>query len=70
MGMLRKLGRMPAPVQPARTFPVALPLLRLDRIYLRGFTVESAQVLRGGLWTTLSDHAPIISTLRLSSTCA
>jgi endonuclease/exonuclease/phosphatase family metal-dependent hydrolase len=65
MGYLRKLGGMRPLVQPARTFPASLPMLRLDRIYLRGFEVESAQVLRGGLWSQLSDHAPIISTLRL-----
>lgn len=51
--------------QPARTFPAAMPILQLDRIYLRGFEVEAAQVLRGGLWATLSDHAPIITTLHL-----
>jgi len=68
MTYLRKLGGMKprAQTQPARTFPAALPLLRLDRIYLRGFQVESAQVLQGGPWTSLSDHAPIISTLRLT----
>jgi endonuclease/exonuclease/phosphatase family metal-dependent hydrolase len=65
MGYLRKLGGMPSRQQPARTFPASMPWLRLDRIYLRGFEVESAEVLRGGLWATLSDHAPIISTLRL-----
>jgi endonuclease/exonuclease/phosphatase family metal-dependent hydrolase len=65
MGYLRKLGGMPSPQQPARTFPASMPWLRLDRIYLRGFEVESAEVLHGGLWTTLSDHAPIVSTLRL-----
>lgn len=65
MGYLRTLGGMRAPPQPARTFPASMPWLRLDRIYLRGFEVESAQVLRGGLWATLSDHAPIVSTLRL-----
>src|SRR5450830_2059774 len=66
MTYLRRLGGMRPLVQPARTFPAAMPVLRLDRIYLRGFTVESAQVLRGSLWASLSDHAPIISTLRLT----
>jgi len=65
MGYLRKLGGMRQVVQPARTFPASMPWLRLDRIYLRGFEVESAEVMRGGLWSTLSDHAPIVSTLRL-----
>ncbi len=49
---------------PARTFPAALPWLRLDRIYCRGFIVEQAQVLRGQPWAQLSDHAPILAELR------
>ncbi len=57
-------GRAPK-IKPARTFPAALPWLRLDRIYVRGFKVESAQVLQGAEWAKLSDHAPIIATLRL-----
>lgn len=52
-------------VQPARTFPALLPWLRLDRIYVRGFNVESAQVLSGAPWTKLSDHVPILATLDL-----
>jgi endonuclease/exonuclease/phosphatase family metal-dependent hydrolase len=65
MSYLRKLGGMRPAIQPARTFPASMPMLRLDRIYLRGFEVESAEVMRGGLWANLSDHAPIVSTLRL-----
>jgi len=42
-----------------------LPLLQLDRIYVRGFAVESAQVLHGPLWARLSDHAPIVAALHL-----
>lgn len=64
-GSLREPGGVRPIVQPARTFPARMPCLRLDRIYLRGFEVESAQVLRGSLWSTLSDHLPIISTLHL-----
>ncbi len=63
---LRRLsGRGPV-IQPARTFPAALPFLKLDRIYVRGFTVEDAQVLHGGLWSKLSDHAPIVANLCLN----
>ena len=63
---LRSLtGRGPKSM-PARTFPAGLPFLRLDRIYVRGFTVESAEVLHGALWARLSDHAPIVATLRLT----
>ena len=63
---LRQLtGRLPKKVMPAKTFPAAMPMLRLDRIYVRGFTVESAQVMHGALWAKLSDHAPIVATLQL-----
>ncbi|GAA4023070.1 endonuclease/exonuclease/phosphatase family protein [Actimicrobium antarcticum] len=53
-------------IQPARTFPAAMPFLQLDRIYVRGFRVESAEVLHGALWARLSDHAPIVATLQLT----
>jgi endonuclease/exonuclease/phosphatase family metal-dependent hydrolase len=48
---------------PARTFPSAFPLLRLDRVYVRGFRIASAQVLSGPTWARLSDHAPILAEL-------
>ncbi len=47
-------------VLPARTFPAMFPLLRLDRVYVRGFSVRHATVVRGGHWRSLSDHAPIL----------
>ena len=45
---------------PARSFPAVLPLFRLDRIYVRGFSVKTAQVYRG---RRMSDHAALASTL-------
>lgn len=63
--ILRQLGMRGPKIKPARTFPAAMPWLRLDRIYVRGFTVESAQVLHGTLWARLSDHAPIVATMCL-----
>jgi endonuclease/exonuclease/phosphatase family metal-dependent hydrolase len=51
--------------QPARTFPAAFPLLRLDRVYVRGFRIASARVLSGPTWRKLSDHAPIVAELVL-----
>lgn len=65
--VLRKLSGRSNVIQPARTFPAAMPVLRLDRVYVRGFTVESAEVLHGALWAKLSDHAPIVTTLQLKS---
>lgn len=52
-------------ILPARTFPAAFPVLRLDRVYLRGFGVATAAVAHGPGWRKLSDHAPIIADLRL-----
>ncbi|AZP12778.1 endonuclease/exonuclease/phosphatase family protein [Undibacterium parvum] len=64
-------GLMPQPrFKHAHTFPVEMPCLCLDRVYLRGFEVEQAKVLRGAPWTTLSDHLPILVTLDFSSAIA
>ena len=50
----------------ARSFPSALPMLRLDRIYTRGFTVLDAQVHHGGTWARISDHAALSADIVLS----
>jgi len=50
-------GRAPA------TFPSVLPMLRLDRIYVRGFKVVSSQVHRGKPWSMLSDHLAVSAEL-------
>lgn len=50
--------------RPALSFPAALPLFALDRIYARGFAVESASVLHGSRWRRLSDHAALSAQLR------
>jgi len=49
----------------AATFPSKFPLLMLDRIYFRGFTLEEARVLKGKPWNRLSDHAPIVATFSI-----
>ena len=59
--------RAPRIAAPARTFPSGFPLLRLDRVYVRGFTVASAAVLSGARWRRLSDHAPIVAELDLTA---
>ena len=64
--LVRNLSGREKIVRPARTFPAALPWFRLDRIYVRGFKVETAQVLHGTLWAKLSDHAPIVANLKLA----
>ncbi|KAF7600792.1 MAG: hypothetical protein CGU28_00670 [Candidatus Dactylopiibacterium carminicum] len=52
--------------QSARSFPSSLPVLRLDRIYVRGMRPISARVLWGRPWASISDHAPLLTELRLT----
>lgn len=49
----------------ARSFPARLPLLRLDRIYLRNATPQVARVLSHTPWPHLSDHLPLAAEVRL-----
>jgi endonuclease/exonuclease/phosphatase family metal-dependent hydrolase len=49
--------------KPPRTFPGRLPLLRLDRIYVRGLQVEDARVLHH--LHRLSDHIGLFARLTL-----
>ncbi len=44
---------------PALSFPARLPLLPLDRIYVRGLDVIHSGIHRGTAWARLSDHAPL-----------
>lgn len=48
----------------ARTFPSAMPLLHLDRIYVRGFEIQGARAHRGRPWSLLSDHLAVSAELR------
>jgi endonuclease/exonuclease/phosphatase family metal-dependent hydrolase len=43
------------------TFPARLPLLHLDRIYVRGLRPLSAHVPHGRAWARMSDHLPLIA---------
>jgi endonuclease/exonuclease/phosphatase family metal-dependent hydrolase len=45
------------------TFPSVMPILRLDRIYVRGFNVAAAKVHRGKPWSLLSDHLAVSAEL-------
>jgi endonuclease/exonuclease/phosphatase family metal-dependent hydrolase len=53
--------------RPQRSFPSALPMLRLDRIYARGFEVLDAEVHFGRPWSKISDHAALSARLRAHS---
>ena len=50
----------------ARSFPARWPMFRLDRIYVRGFTVLHSEVHVGAAWQRLSDHAALSATLQLN----
>lgn len=47
----------------ARSFPSVLPMVSLDRIYVRGLSVQTCAVHAGPLWHRLSDHAALTATL-------
>lgn len=49
--------------KPARSFPAWLPVLRLDRIYVRGFHIKHVEVHSGPKFIKLSDHAILSATL-------
>jgi endonuclease/exonuclease/phosphatase family metal-dependent hydrolase len=49
--------------RPSRSFPAALPLFRLDRIYVRGLGVTECAVHHGPPWSTISDHAALSASL-------
>jgi len=44
---------------PVRSFPAAMPMFRLDRIYVRGFDVQRTEVHHGLPWSKISDHAAL-----------
>ncbi|MDF0606514.1 endonuclease/exonuclease/phosphatase family protein [Neisseriaceae bacterium TC5R-5] len=51
--------------QHARSFPARLPVLPLDRIYVRGLRPLEANVMQGKPWSRLSDHLPLCARLVL-----
>ena len=53
--------------RPSRSFPSALPMLRLDRIYVRGFSIDSATMHTGAAWSQISDHAALSAKLSFSA---
>lgn len=49
----------------ARTYPARLPLLRLDRIYVRGVAAYRPLPMPRRPWDQLSDHAPLAAEIEL-----
>lgn len=50
--------------KPPRTFPALFPMLRLDRIYVRGAETHMPIVLASKPWSKLSDHAPLLAEVK------
>jgi len=48
----------------AASFPAWFPFLRLDRIYLRGFTALEARCFTEPPWDSLSDHGALLARVR------
>lgn len=46
------------------SFPSRLPFLGLDRMFVRGFKIQNAEVQMGTPWKALSDHAPLVVDLQ------
>ena len=53
--------------QVANTFPAKMPMLPMDRIYLRGFTVKNIEVLSDYSWQQLSDHCAVVAEINLQT---
>ncbi len=49
----------------ARSFPAGLPILRMDRIYVRGLGVQQVAIHAMYPWNRISDHAALSATLTL-----
>lgn len=50
----------------ARSYPAKLPVLKLDKILVRGLSITHTEVLSNGVWSDLSDHAALFADLRIS----
>ncbi len=50
--------------KPLRTYPSLCPLLRLDRIYVRGVDEAQPGPRAPRIWSRLSDHVPLLATIR------
>jgi len=68
LGLIEALGGVyGSPASPGRSYPAKRPVLRLDRIYVRGFTIVHAEMHSGAPWSKISDHAALSAHLRRDS---
>ena len=50
----------------ARTYPAFLPMLSMDRIYVRGLSVRHCESIAGSHWRDFSDHRALVADLCLN----
>jgi endonuclease/exonuclease/phosphatase family metal-dependent hydrolase len=50
----------------AKSFPSLIPVMKLDRLYVRHFHLHHAGVLKSSPWNQLSDHLPLYAELFLT----
>jgi len=64
LGLIEVFGGVyGSPESPGRSYPAKRPILRLDRIYVRGFSVTHAKIHSGAPWSKISDHAALSAQL-------
>ena len=49
----------------AKSYPAQMPMLSLDRIYVRGLNVQAVERHVGPMWSKLSDHVALAARLSL-----
>lgn len=52
--------------KPAPSFPAGMPLLRMDRIYVRGLHIQQGEMCAHHHWSKISDHVALSATLVVS----
>ena len=50
----------------ARTFPAFLPMLAMDRIYVRGARISFCDSIAGENWREFSDHRALLADIRIA----
>jgi len=64
LGLIEVFGGLyGSPGSPGRSYPAKRPIFRLDRIYVRGFSVVDAEMHSGDPWSKISDHAALSARL-------
>ena len=63
--MMQAAGFVESPCCKRRTFPAAVPLMKLDKIYVKNLKPVAGGVLDKGNWAKHSDHLPVWATVAL-----